>query len=274
MLYFFFFFLVLQVINVLLWWSVFVFMDLVFIFICKENSSFCSILNYYIFQECLGLLFLIFIFNFLQCLILMSKMGLLPLHFWLFVVVGGLKSWLLMWFLTWQKLPFMGVLMMILVNELFFLFIFSFFLVYFQLFVVKNFKFMIVLSSTESFNWILLGYLFSFFNGFFLFLYYFFLSIFLVPFFSSEVVLEYDWLVIYMYMSMPLGMSFFIKFFMVSYLFFFNCIWFIVVMIFLFISFLALFFWMVLKGAKESFFFNKLSIGFYLIVGSLFLVLF
>ena len=73
----------------------FVFIDLVFIFICKGEGSFSSVLNYYVFQECLGLLFLVFIFNFLQSIIVMRKIGLLPFHYWLFVVVGGLKSWLL-----------------------------------------------------------------------------------------------------------------------------------------------------------------------------------
>lgn len=149
----------------------------------------------------------------------MSKMGLLPFHYWLFVVVGGLKSWLLMWFLTFQKLPFIGVLMIILVRELLFLLFFRFFLVYFQLFVVKNFKFIIVLSSTESFNWVLLGYFFSFVNGFVLFLYYFFLSIFMVPIFGGENFLDYDWLVIFVYINIPLGVSFFVKFFIISYLF-------------------------------------------------------
>ena len=45
-------------------------------------------------------------------------------------------------------------------------------------------------------------------------------------------------------------------------------------MIFLFVSFLALFSWVLLKSVEEYYFFNKLSVVFYLVIGCLFLILF
>nr|ALT55329.1 NADH dehydrogenase subunit 2 [Syphacia obvelata] len=256
------FFVVIEVINVLVWWSVFVFMDLVFIFVCK-GCSFSSILNYYVLQECLGLLFLVFMSSSLQGLIVMVKMGLLPFHYWLYVVVGGLKYWMLMWFLMMQKLPFMGVLTMLLVNLFFWFLVFGFFVCYFQLFLVKDYKFMLVLNSTESFNWILIGYMFSFFNGLLLFLYYFFLSCYMIPFFGDESKFDYEWLVIFFYVNIPLGVPFFVKFFVVGFVFSYYYIWFLLVLFFLFINFMALSVWLFLKSMESNVFFSKVG-GFFM----------
>nr|YP_009142691.1 NADH dehydrogenase subunit 3 [Oxyuris equi]AKI07544.1 NADH dehydrogenase subunit 3 [Oxyuris equi] len=213
------FFVVIGSLNYLVWWSVFVVMDLVFVFICKSGGNYGGILNYFVFQEILGFLFLFLSMGVLQSIIVMSKMGLLPFHYWLFVVVGGLETWLFMWFLTLQKLPYMGILMVVVVVELVFIIVLSFFVCYFQLFLIKDYKLMLLLNSTESFNWILLGYIYSFFNGLVLFLYYFFLSLFLIPFFGSEYGIDYDWLVVFVYVNIPLGVCFFVKVLVISCVF-------------------------------------------------------
>lgn len=270
----FFFVLVMSVINFLVWWRVFVFIDLIFIFICKGNGNFVSIVNYFVFQECLGLLFLFLTSNVMQGLVVMSKIGLLPLHYWLFVVVGGLKSWLLMWFLTFQKLPFIGILMVIFVGELLFFLVFGFFIGYFQLFLVKDYKFMLIINSAESFNWILLGYIYSFFNGLVLFLYYFFLSLFLIPVFGVEDKFDFEWLVLLVYVNVPLGVSFFVKIFVVSFVFSYNLVWFFVIMFFLFVNFISLMVWLIVKSMVEGYRFSKVSGYYYFIFGLLFLVVF
>lgn len=263
-----------SVINFLVWWRVFVFIDLIFIFICKGNGNFVSIVNYFVFQECLGLLFLFLTSNVMQGLVVMSKIGLLPLHYWLFVVVGGLKSWLLMWFLTFQKLPFIGILMVIFVGELLFFLVFGFFIGYFQLFLVKDYKFMLIINSAESFNWILLGYIYSFFNGLVLFLYYFFLSLFLIPVFGVEDKFDFEWLVLLVYVNVPLGVSFFVKIFVVSFVFSYNLVWFFVIMFFLFVNFISLMVWLIVKSMVEGYRFSKVSGYYYFIFGLLFLVVF
>lgn len=267
------FVMVLGLVNFLVWWSVFIVMDLVFIFICK-GSSFSVILNYFVFQECLALLFLFLTSSLMQCVIVMSKMGLVPFHYWLFVVVGGLKGWLFMWFLTFQKLPFMGVLMLILVEELIFLILVGFFLCYFQLLLVKDYKLMLLLNSTESFNWIVLGYMYSFFSGFVLFLFYVIGGLLLFPFFGLESVKSYEWLVIIVYVNVPLGVSFLVKFFVLGYIYSIYLVWFVVVLFFMFMNFLSLLVWLVVKSLEEGFFFGNSRFFFYLIFGLIFLLLF
>ena len=57
-----------------------------------------------------------------------------------------------MWFLTFQKLPFFSVLILLGGLEFVFLILFGVFLCYSQIFVTKRYKNLFVLSSTESFN--------------------------------------------------------------------------------------------------------------------------
>lgn len=66
-------------------------MDLVFIFIGKESGRYGCLLNYFVLQERLALLFLVVIVSFVQRVVVMTKIGLAPFHYWLFVVVGGLE---------------------------------------------------------------------------------------------------------------------------------------------------------------------------------------
>ena len=193
--------------------------DLVYIFIGKDSSSYGGLLNYFVLQERLALLFLVVVSSFIQSVVVLTKMGLAPFHFWLFVVVGRLEGWLFIWFLTFQKLPFMGVLMMVLVVEVIFLVVLGLFLCYFQLLLLKDYKLMLIVNSTERFGWILLGYVFFLWGGMVLFLYYLFLSVFLIPVLGSECVLDYEWLVLLMYVNVPLGVLFFVKIFVVGYVF-------------------------------------------------------
>nr|UUA64282.1 NADH dehydrogenase subunit 2 [Aspiculuris sp. PC-2022] len=272
MLFFFFmvvglFFMVLGVFNYVVWWGMFIVMDLVFVFIGKKLSSYGGLLNYFVFQESLALLFLVVFLGVVQGVVVMTKMGLAPFHYWLFVVVGGLESWLFMWFLTFQKLPFMGVLMVVMVVELVFLVVLGFFLCYFQLLLLKDYKLMLMINSTESFGWILLGYVFFLWGGMFLFVYYFFLSLFLIPVFGGEKLLDYEWLVLLMYVNIPLGVLFFVKVYVVSFVFSSFFVWMIGVLFFMFINFFSLMVWLLGKSVEEGFFVGKMSVFFYLVLG-------
>lgn len=113
----------------------------------------------------------------------------------------------------------MGVLMVVVVVEVVFLVVLGFFLCYFQLLLLKDYKLMLLVNSTESFGWILLGYVFFLWGGLFLFLYYFFLSLFLVPAFGGERLVNYEWLVLLVYVNVPLGVLFFVKVYVAGYVF-------------------------------------------------------
>nr|AST14933.1 NADH dehydrogenase subunit 2 [Hammerschmidtiella sp. ZengetLiu-2016] len=238
--------------NILLWWSVFVMMDLIFVFLCKGVGNYVSILNYFIIQETLGLVFLVVSGSLLQFIVVMTKMGLAPFHYWILSIIVGLDGWLLMWFLTFQKVPFMGVLMMVFFSEVIFLILLGFFICYYQLLILKVFKFMLAVVSTETFNWILLGYIFSFFNGVLLFVYYIVLSVFLIPMFSGEEAQDFEWFMILVYMNVPLGVAFFVKIFVLGSSMFFVQFWFILVLMLMFMNFLSLSIWMVMKSSVES----------------------
>lgn len=53
-------------------------------------------LNYFIIQEFIGLLFLVFSGFIFQFLILIVKVGVSPLHFWIYSVVGSINNYILM----------------------------------------------------------------------------------------------------------------------------------------------------------------------------------
>jgi len=67
-------------------------MDLVFVFLCKGINNYTVIVNYFVIQERLGLMFLIMNFLLVQFMIVMTKIGLAPFHYWIFVIVNGLEG--------------------------------------------------------------------------------------------------------------------------------------------------------------------------------------
>lgn len=227
-------------------------MDIIFLLLCKEGVSYRSVLNYFLFQECLGLVFLLLRFRRWQFIVVMMKIGLVPFHYWLFLVVGGVKGWLVMWFLTFQKLPYIGVLIVLMFSYVVFFLVLGFLFCYFHLFVIKTYKFIMLLNSIERFNWILLGYLLSLLNGLVCFFYYFFISLFLVPFWGGETGSDFDWLIILIYINVPLGVTFFVKVFvMMSILFGLN-LWVVVVLFLMFINFYSLLRWLIKKSLEEK----------------------
>lgn len=55
----------------------------------KGLKSYSGLFNYFVIQESLGLLFLMFSFGLFQLLILMLKIGMAPFHFWVFRVTNS-----------------------------------------------------------------------------------------------------------------------------------------------------------------------------------------
>lgn len=232
--------------NIFFWWRIFVLITLTFIFLIKVEGSFSSSLNYFLVQEFIGLIFLVFTGSFLQFLVLILKIGIAPFHFWVFSVVSSLKGYLLIWFLTFQKIPFVPVLVYLFSFFWLFLVLFGLFTCYLQIFVLKNLNFLYLISSTESFNWIFVGLFFGIWGFTLLFFYYFFNIVFLITFvsnFYSQSFLNLETFLVFL--NLPLTVSFFIKVFILSISLIIYDFYFLILLVIIFFSSIALVSWFI-----------------------------
>nr|YP_009330787.1 NADH dehydrogenase subunit 2 [Cylicocyclus nassatus]APD80688.1 nad2 [Cylicocyclus nassatus] len=237
--------------NILVWWSVFLLMTLVFVMLNKQTNSFSSLFNYFVMQESLGLLFLMFSFGYLQLLIVMFKIGMAPFHFWIFSVTNGVFGFNLMWFLTFQKLPFLLIFLQMMVAKLIFFLMVGLFFCLFQMLLMKTYKNLLILSSTESFNWITLGFVMSFFNVLFIFLYYFLLMLMVIPKFEMMNVSNLiGWESMLVFMNLPFSVNFFVKIFSLSEILKAQGVGILLLLFMMFFSALSLSFWMVNLSTK------------------------
>nr|QZH43818.1 NADH dehydrogenase subunit 2 [Cylicostephanus minutus] len=237
--------------NILVWWSVFLLMTLVFVMLNKQTNSFSSLFNYFVMQESLGLLFLMFSFGYLQLLIVMFKIGMAPFHFWIFSVTNGVFGFNLMWFLTFQKLPFLLIFLQMMVAKLIFFLMLGLFFCLFQMLLVKTYKNLLILSSTESFNWITLGFVMSFFYVLFLFVYYFLLMLMIIPKFEMiNVSNMVGWETMLVFMNLPFSVNFFVKIFSLSEILKVQGTGILLLLFMMFFSALSLSFWMVNLSTK------------------------
>nr|YP_010519784.1 NADH dehydrogenase subunit 2 [Cloacina communis]UXP34561.1 NADH dehydrogenase subunit 2 [Cloacina communis] len=246
--------------NVLVWWSVFLLMTLVFVALNKKINSYSSLFNYFVMQESLGLLFLMFSFGYFQLLIVMFKIGMAPFHFWIFSVTNGVYGFNLMWFLTFQKLPFLLIFLQLMVGKLIFLLMIGLLFCLFQMLLMKTFKNLLILSSTESFNWITMGFLMSFLNILFIFIYYFVLMVMVIPKFEFFNINNFiGWETMLIFMNLPFSVNFFVKIFSLTEIFKVQSLGFLFLLFLMFFSALSLGFWMVNLSTKffEVFKYNK-----------------
>ena len=254
MMVFFFCFLNLSRGNILIWWRVFVLMTIVFCILRKEIENYVSIINYFVIQERLGLFFLILNYSLLQFIVVMMKVGVAPLHFWLFRVTSGLFNWVLIWFLTFQKVPFFPVLLQLFNFKLMWLFLLGILICYLQLFVIKGHKNIMVISSTESFNWVLIVSFLSLVNVFFLFFYYVVLIVVVMPLFTKKEVSFINWETIFVFMNVPFSVSFFIKIYSLGRMIFFVDWFFLLVLFLMFLSLLSFSIWLINIRVKNFLF--------------------
>lgn len=138
---------------VVIWWCTFLVLTLVFLIILKEEKSFFSIIIYYVVQEFCGLIFLLIWGTKLTGLVLILKTGVAPLHFWVFPFLAPLNNWTLVWFLTLQKLPYTYPLILVLTTNLIYLLVFGLLIMYSQMLIIKETKFLLVLRSMERYRW-------------------------------------------------------------------------------------------------------------------------
>nr|YP_009642621.1 NADH dehydrogenase subunit 2 [Heterakis dispar]QCI56228.1 NADH dehydrogenase subunit 2 [Heterakis dispar] len=252
--------------NFFVWWSIFVLMTMVFLFVMKLAGGSAGIVNYFVVQESLGLFFLVFSGSILQFLFVMMKIGVAPLHFWIFSVTNGLGNWSLMWFLTFQKLPFFSVLILLSGLEFVFLILFGVFLCYAQIFVTKSYKNLFVLSSTESFNWILLLSFVSLLSVLYLFLYYFVVMVLLIVCFYQKEIFDVNWETILIFMNIPFGVSFFIKIFSLGSLLWGYNLFLLFLLFVMFLATLSIGFWVVQGAIKDFSGVDENSKSFYYLV--------
>nr|AHA52616.1 NADH dehydrogenase subunit 2 [Chabertia ovina] len=257
----------LMVNNLLVWWSIFLLMTLVFVMLNKNVNSYSSLFNYFVMQESLGLLFLMFSFGYIQLLIVMFKIGMAPFHFWIFSVMNGVFGFNLMWFLTFQKLPFLLIFLQLMVGQLFYLLMIGLLFCLFQMLLMKMYKNLLILSSTESFNWIVLGLMFSFLNVLFVFMYYLILMIMVIPKFEFFNVNNFvGWETMLIFMNLPFSVNFFVKIFSLSEVLKVYGFNFLFLLFMMFFSVLSLSFWMINLSGKffMTFKYSKSIFLFYL----------
>nr|YP_009050537.1 NADH dehydrogenase subunit 2 [Parafilaroides normani]AIG23805.1 NADH dehydrogenase subunit 2 [Parafilaroides normani] len=253
--------------NMFFWWGVFLFMTLLIVFLNKGESSYVSIFNYFVLQESLGLLFLLLFFGFFPSLLLMIKLGASPFHFWVIKVVGNMYGFNLVWFLTLHKLPFLMVMLQLFFLGLVFFLLLGLVFCLLQMFVLKTFKSLLVVSSIESFNWILLGLVVSFFNVFFMFFYYVMLMVVLMYSLDllSSLSYSYSWELMLVFMNVPFSLGFFVKIFLLME-FLKDFSFFVVLILFMmFLSVLSFSFWLVFLSSKSFNFFKYNSVYFFLV---------
>nr|ARV88274.1 NADH dehydrogenase subunit 2 [Caenorhabditis sp.] len=242
--------------NLIIWWSIFLMMTLIFVLINKSMKSYISIFNYFVIQESLGLLFLVFGVGFMQFLILLLKIGVAPLHFWIFNITNNIFNFGLLWFLTFQKLPFLVILLQIFWLGGGIILFLGLLICYLQMFSLKNYKNLLIISSTESFNWIILGCFLSFFNSLYLFIYYFLLMIFLIPKFSLFNINFINWETALVFFNVPFSVSFFVKIFSISEILKFFDFYFLLLLFLMFLSVLSFSFWLINLSMKNNSFYN------------------
>nr|UDL72579.1 NADH dehydrogenase subunit 2 [Paramacropostrongylus iugalis] len=237
--------------NILIWWSIFLLMTLVFVVLNKSINGYSSLFNYFVMQESLGLMFLMFSYGYFQLLVIMFKIGMAPFHFWIFSVTNGVFGFNLMWFLTFQKLPFLLVFLQMMVSKLVFVLMLGLFFCLFQMLLMKTYKNLLILSSTESFNWITLGFVMSFFNILFIFIYYFVLMVMVIPKFELFNVSNFvGWETMLIFMNLPFSVNFFVKIFSLSEIFKVQSFSFLFLLFMMFFSALSLGFWLVNLSTK------------------------
>lgn len=238
--------------NIIIWWSIFLIITIFFILINKGRKRYRSIFNYFVIQESLGLLFLIFRRRILPFFIVLIKIGVAPLHFWIFSVTNNIVNYALIWFLTFQKLPFLIILLQIFWLSSFYLLFFGLFICYIQIFSLKGYKNLLIISSTESFNWIILGLFFSFFNSLYLFIYYFILIFLLIRKFTKSNLNFINWETVLVFLNIPFRVSFFVKIFSLSEILKFDNIWVLLLLFIIFLSVLSFSFWLVNIRIKNN----------------------
>lgn len=203
------------IVNYLFWWSCFLLLRMVFVYISKLwGLDTLSIRLFFLFQEIVGILFL---FNFrevFQGFVVLLKVGVSPFHFWLYYLCYFVEGYLLIWLFVLYKASLLPMVLYF-YCDWFLLLLFGLCLIYIQIRGVLLYKFIFFFSSLESFGWLLIGIGTSLINYVGFFFFYFFLVV--VMFSSFNKFMFFNLEQVYFFFGMPLMLGFFMKFYFLGY---------------------------------------------------------
>lgn len=245
--------------NLVLWWGIFLGITILFVMINKHISA-NSIISYFVVQEFFGFLFILLNFYFIQFVILLMKAGISPFHFWVFSVVGNLSGFSMVWFLTFQKFPFIPVIFQLYDGVFFLLFVVGILFCYLQLFFVKSYKFILTISSIESFNWLCIIIFVSAFSGLIFSVFYLMFFFFVLDYSNSKSTNFFNWEIIFVFINIPFSMTFFIKIFSLVGCFEHFSFFIFIVLFLMFLSVFSIGFW--LLNIRSKFFFSGIHYKF------------
>jgi hypothetical protein len=221
------------IVNYVFWWSTLLFLTIIFVFLAKvEGLGVLGLSLFFLFQEVVGIIFL---FNFssrFQEFIIILKVGVSPLHFWLFYLRYFLDGYLMVWLFVLYKFCVFPIVLYLLIDWLLII-ILGLYYIYFQLQENYQYKFLFFFSAVESFGWLLLILCCSLVNFIFFFLFYYrlmvviFLGFYKVLFFNMEYVFFFFW------SSFDIEVFYEVFFFRIFYLF-----WSVFCIVFIIIIFL------------------------------------
>jgi hypothetical protein len=142
--------------NIFVWWIIFFLLSLITIFLGKFYLiNFIVLLNYFLFQEVLAFLFIINLRELFIFFVLLIKIGIRPLHLWIFLIFNSINSFILLWFLVLNKIPYINIILLFSLR-LIIIIILGLILLFFQMFKISNMKILIILLRVESLNWIII----------------------------------------------------------------------------------------------------------------------
>lgn len=139
---------------VIIWYSIFISM-LFLMTVFKYNWSQISALFYYVCQE-IGVVFFIrgaLLRQKFCCLALLFKVGVSPLHVWVFLVMGNTSSWAIVVFSRLHKPVHVIILSNFLWEGILIVLFFGLGILFYQANAIKRVKGLILLSSLESLSW-------------------------------------------------------------------------------------------------------------------------
>lgn len=218
-----------------IWWRLYLLITMIFIYMIKYDGLEST--RYFVVQEIIGFLFIILVFDVLQSLFLILKIGFSPFHFWIFMVIDGCKGFLFLWFLTIQKMPYIFSILYVYRNIIYFLVLFGILVCVVQVYFMSNRKYLYFVNSTDSARWIFLGILMFFFE-FFVVYFFYVMSLVFILFYFNYLNFDLNWELALFVMNIPLSINFFIKIFVLISFSMFNVI-FIMLLVLIFLRILG-----------------------------------
>lgn len=102
---------IMLIIRYVLWWGCFIIITIIGLIKFKYyNNPAYTIILYFFVQEIGGVVFILSYSTIRQMIIIILKGGFSPFHFWLVPVISIRKGQAFLWILTWQKMPYVFII--------------------------------------------------------------------------------------------------------------------------------------------------------------------